>query len=337
MIKTFNDVLEIKNGKNQRSVESPNGIYPIYGSGGIMGRADDFICHKDTVIIGRKGSINNPIFVNEPFWNVDTAFGLEADQKQLLPKYLFYFCMKFNFERLNKAVTIPSLTKSDLLMIEIELPDMEKQKKVVDELVLLEQIMDTRKQQIEKFDTLIKARFVEMFGNPINNSKNLNECDFIDVVKLQRGFDLPVQSRNQLGKVPVFGSNGILDYHDISKITNGGVITGRSGTIGKVYYTLDDYWPLNTTLFSVDLHGNNPIYLAYLLEMFDLKRFADGTGVPTLNRNNVHNKKIINVDIGLQNQFATFVQQVDKSKVAVQKSLDEAQLLFDSLMQQYFG
>ena len=100
----FGDVLEIKNGKNQKAVENPKGAYPIYGSGGIMGYADDYICKADTVVIGRKGSINNPIYVEEPFWNVDTAFGLEARQDVLKPRYLYYFCKKFDFERLNKAV-----------------------------------------------------------------------------------------------------------------------------------------------------------------------------------------------------------------------------------------
>lgn len=113
----FDDVLEIKNGRNQKNVENPNGKYPIYGSGGIMGYADDYICEADTVIIGRKGSINNPIYVEEPFWNVDTAFGLSAKREILMPRYLYYFCQYFDFERLNKAVTIPSLTKSDLLKI----------------------------------------------------------------------------------------------------------------------------------------------------------------------------------------------------------------------------
>lgn len=112
----FDDVLEIKNGKNQKAVENPDGQYPIYGSGGVMGYVDDYICDADTVIIGRKGSINNPIYVAEPFWNVDTAFGLSAKKEHLLPRYLFYFCKKFDFEKLNKTVTIPSLTKSDLFL-----------------------------------------------------------------------------------------------------------------------------------------------------------------------------------------------------------------------------
>ena len=118
----FEDVLEIRNGRNQKTVENPKGKYPIYGSGGMIGYADAYICEADTVIIGRKGSINNPIYVTEPFWNVDTAFGLEAKKDYLLPRYLFYFCKKFDFEKLNKTVTIPSLTKLYLLKIKIDLP-----------------------------------------------------------------------------------------------------------------------------------------------------------------------------------------------------------------------
>ena len=175
-------------------------------------------------------------------------------------------------------------------------------------------IIQMRRQELLKLDELIKARFVEMFGDPIRNTQNRPTTLFINVVMMQRGFDLPVQDRQQNGEIPVFGSNGALDYHNEAKVYGGGVITGRSGTIGKVYYTEGDYWPLNTSLFSVDTHGNNIIYLAYLLMLYDLSRFTEGTGVPTLNRNKFHNKPIIDVPLVEQNKFAAFVAQVDKSK-----------------------
>ena len=98
----FSEVLSIINGRNQKAVENPNGKYPIYGSGGIMGYADDYICKPNTVIIGRKGSINNPIYVETPFWNVDTAFGLESNVDKLFSKYLYYFCLNFDFEKLQE-------------------------------------------------------------------------------------------------------------------------------------------------------------------------------------------------------------------------------------------
>ena len=169
MEKVFGDILEIKNGKNQKMVENPNGQYPIYGSGGLMGRSDDYLCKANTVVIGRKGSINNPIFVEEPFWNVDTAFGLVADENQIMPKYLYYFCKSFNFERLNKAVTIPSLTKSDLLKIKIDIPNLIDQKQIINKLTKIEDIIRLRKKQLKVFDFFVKSRFVEMVGDHVKN------------------------------------------------------------------------------------------------------------------------------------------------------------------------
>ena len=197
-------------------------------------------------------------------------------------------------------------------------------------------MISNKQQQLLKLNELLKARFVEMFGDPVNNSKDQPVDKFINIVKLQRGFDLPVKKRDSTGKIPVFGSNGIIGYHTEAKAKNG-IITGRSRTIGKVYRKSGEYWPLNTSLFSVDTHGNNIIFLQVLMQLFHLERFYNGAGVPTLNRNDVHRQKIIKISLDKQNEFANFVQQVDKSKVAVQKSLDETQKLYDSLMQEYFG
>ena len=127
----FGDIATVINGKNQSKVENPDGKYPIYGSGGIMGRADDFICPANCTIIGRKGSINNPIFVEEKFWNVDTAFGL-CPSEAILPKFLFYFCEYFDFTTLDSSTTLPSLTKTNIQQIIFALPPIEEQKRILD-------------------------------------------------------------------------------------------------------------------------------------------------------------------------------------------------------------
>lgn len=129
-IKQWKDVLHIVSGKNQKAVENPNGKYPIYGSGGLMGYADDYLCEAGTTIVGRKGTINRPIFVPEPFWNIDTAFGVVPD-KELDPKYLYYFCIHFNFMPLDKSTGRPSLAKSDLLKIEMPVPPLPEQERIV--------------------------------------------------------------------------------------------------------------------------------------------------------------------------------------------------------------
>ena len=169
--KRWKEVLTIINGKNQSAVVDENGEYPIYGSGGIMGYANNWLCPGNCVIIGRKGNINKPIFVETKFWNVDTAFGLNANKEYLLPKFLYYFCLDYNFERHNKAVTIPSLTKADLLKIDIPLPPKSTQLAIVSELDKINELIRLKKEQLKDLDKLAQSIFYEMFGDPVENEK----------------------------------------------------------------------------------------------------------------------------------------------------------------------
>ena len=277
-------------------------------------------------------------------WNSGRAllnqhiFKVVFDKKAIDRDY-FVYAVQFSLNKMKQlkhGATMKHVVKKDFENVSIPYPSLTEQRKIACILDKLKKSMSKRLQELKKLDELIKARFVEMFGDPVNNSKDQPVDKFINIVKLQRGFDLPVKKRDSTGKIPVFGSNGIVGYHTEAKAKNG-IITGRSGTIGKVYRKSGEYWPLNTSLFSVDTHGNNIIFLQVLMQLFHLERFYNGAGVPTLNRNDVHRQKIIKISLDKQNEFANFVQQVDKSKVAVQKSLDETQKLYDSLMQEYFG
>ena len=98
-----------------------------------MGRANDYICPENCTIIGRKGSINNPIFVEEKFWNVDTAFGL-VPRFGVLPKYLFYFCKSFDFTSLDSSTTLPSLTKTNIQKILFPLPSLAEQQRILNKI-----------------------------------------------------------------------------------------------------------------------------------------------------------------------------------------------------------
>ena len=241
---------------------------------------------------------------------------IRLKQKSISQSYIKYYLLKQTERIIDEATGCAQPNISPKQIGEYDIPVFSEKEMLQISNVLnnIECIIKYYKAMLEKYDDLIKARFVEMFGDPIRNTQNRPTTELINVVKMQRGFDLPVQDRQQDGNIPVFGSNGALDHHNVAKVKGGGVITGRSGTIGNVYYTDGDYWPLNTSLFSIDTHGNNVVYLAYLLTMYDLSRFTEGTGVPTLNRNKFHNKPIIDVSLDEQIQFADFVKQVDKSK-----------------------
>lgn len=121
-IKRLGEVIEIRNGKNQKDVISEIGKYPILGSGGnIMGFANDFICEEGTTIIGRKGNISKPIYIKDKFWNVDTAFGLYP-KNDIPTKFVYYTCLNIDFGSMNRGTTIPSLVKTELLNISIPIP-----------------------------------------------------------------------------------------------------------------------------------------------------------------------------------------------------------------------
>ena len=132
-------ITSITNGKSQKNVETLNGIYPIYGSGGVIGRANQYLCIAGSTIIGRKGTINNPIFVEEHFWNVDTAFGLKAND-DILDKYIYYFCLSFDFSKLDKSTAMPSLTKTSIGNVLIPIPPYKEQERIV---AKIDMVLDT--------------------------------------------------------------------------------------------------------------------------------------------------------------------------------------------------
>ena len=132
-------ITSITNGKSQKNVETLNGIYPIYGSGGVIGRANQYLCIAGSTIIGRIGSFNNPIFVEEHFWNVDTAFGLKANDA-ILDKYLYYFCLSFDFSKLDKSTAMPSLTKTSIGNVLIPIPPYKEQERIV---AKIDMVLDT--------------------------------------------------------------------------------------------------------------------------------------------------------------------------------------------------
>ena len=359
----FSEVLDIRNGRNQRRVESENGKYPIYGSGGVMGRADDFICEAETVVIGRKGSINNPIFVDEPFWNVDTAFGLVARKDVLLPKYLYYFCVNFDFERLNTTVTIPSLTKANLLQIEINVPELDKQRYIVDALDKVSSLIALRREQLEKLDELVKSRFIELFGDPVGNPYKWHTKPLLEMGYCKNGMNFHTGDSgiemHCLG-VGDFKDHAVIDGTEHlpmislnekppeeSMLQDGDIVfvrsNGNKDLVGRCLVVYPHETPTTYSGFCIRYRMTsdeaNTVYLVRALKTTSMRKKMAGRGA---NIQNLNQQILATLDIPLpplelQEQFAAFVEQTDKSKLAVQKAVDELETLKKKLMQEYFG
>ena len=350
----FSEVLTIVNGRNQKQVVRDDGKYPIYGSGGIMGYANDYICKAETVVIGRKGSINKPIFVETPFWNVDTAFGLCANSEKLNPKYLYYFCEKFDFEKLNTTVTIPSLTKSNLLNVEIPLPNLEKQKQIVELLDKVTSLIFLRKQQLSKLDELVKARFVEKSKEWKAVPGQLNE--FLEGITY--GFTNPMPDAEEgpwkvTAKDVVNGHINILTARKTTneafeRLTNkskprkGDVLLTKDGTLGRVAVVDVENLCVNQSV--AVMRCNNKIYpefLAMILQMPEYQRkLLEDSGGGTIKHLYITkvDKMLISVpDLIIQKDLLMFAKRVNQQKQTVQQSLEKLELMKKALLQEYLG
>ena len=166
--KKLGEVANVIHGKNQKEVLSANGKYPIYGSGGtIMGYATEYLCEAGTTILGRKGTINNPQFINHKFWNVDTAFGISA-RKDIDSKFLYFVVKIQNWSKMNTGTTLPSLTQAIVKNVTIHTPSLSEQQSIVSHLDSLNEKVNTLQQ---------------------NYSRICNECDALKQAILRQVFE----------------------------------------------------------------------------------------------------------------------------------------------------
>ena len=160
--KKLKDVAEIKYGKDQKGIICENGQYPIFGTGGIMGRTNEFLSDKPSVLIGRKGTIDRPLFVDTPFWTVDTLFytNLLSDVNA---KWLYYNLTKVNWYKYNEASGVPSLSTSTINKIPINLPSLGEQTKIANFLSAIDVKINHTQKQIEKAEVWKKGLMQQMF------------------------------------------------------------------------------------------------------------------------------------------------------------------------------
>ena len=140
---SLKQLANIKYGKNQKKVLSDSGNIPIYGTGGIMGYATDFLYDKPSVLIGRKGTIDKVRYVENPFWTVDTLFYTEVKENIVIPIYLYYLISQLDLKHYNEGTTIPSLRTETLNQLEFDIPSLENQRKIISVLKPIEEKIKT--------------------------------------------------------------------------------------------------------------------------------------------------------------------------------------------------
>lgn len=342
-VKRLGEVCEILNGRNQKKVEDINGKYPIYGSGGIMGYANDYICRAGTTIIGRKGSINKPLYVDKDFWNVDTAFGLQP-KDCCHSRFLYYLCKSIDFTRYDKGVTIPSLVKSDLLQIPVSLPPLPEQSLIIEELDRLSSILEKKRQQLSDLDNLAQSIFYEMFGDPVRNEKGWEVKRLGEMAKsIFAGGDKPKDYSEVMNGIycyPIIangdGDKGVLGYAKSYKVGEKAVTLGaRGASIGNCRICEAYFTPIVRLITIIPDVYVNIVFLYYNIKRLSFN--VSGAGQAQLTVPNVVNKQTILPPLPLQHLFAQKVEAIEQEKVLIKQSIKEVQELLDSRMEEYFG
>jgi type I restriction enzyme S subunit len=213
------------------------------------------------------------------------------------------------------------------LDIEVNLPPLQEQKRIVDLISSVDSYIDALQQQA---DSARKSRSA-VLNDSLNRLMSISSIPLREFAILQRGHDLPSQERNE-GSFPIVASNGIVGSHNIAKANGPGVVTGRSGTIGKVHYIEQDYWPLNTSLYVTDFKGNVPKYVALVLETIDLKSFAGGSTVPSLDRKVLNEIPVPVATVEEQHHFCGLISAFENAIGYFENLLREARNIRSGLL-----
>ena len=309
----------------------------------------------NTVVMSFKLSIGKTAITSEPMYSNEAIMSFR-DRKlvQLLPEYIYYLLLSKNWDDgTNKAVMGKTLNKATLSKVKVNIHSMQEQQEIVYVLNQATALIELHQQQLQKLDELVKARFVELFGDPILNQKQFPVYRMDEVVEFQGGsqpdkkfFEYePTDDNIRLIQIRDYKTDKFITYipRAMAKrfCTADDIMIGRYGPpIFQILQGIEGSF--NVALMKATPKKGNKEFVRQFLKQECLLDYLEGMSKRTAGQDGIQMDKLKAYPfplppVELQNQFEKFANQVDKSKVAVQKSLDEAQLLFDSLMQQYFG
>ena len=326
---------------------------------------EEYILSEGDLLVGMDGEFNiarwksSGALLNQQVCKLIAKVGINGE-------YIRFAMTKAlkEIERKTAFVTVKHLSAKELNKLELDVPKLSEQDRIADTLNRLEKVIEARQEELDKLDDLIKARFVELFGNPLDETAKypIHQVRKIaNLVDPQPSHRTPPIDEDGIPYVSIKDCDyktGKIDFEGARKVSrkvleehlnrytlqDGDFVIGKIGTIGNpVFVPVRDDYTLSANVVLVQPNSElvSPYFLKYSFESdFVERQFAEAkksTSQAAFGIQKVRTIEVMNPDLSVQRGFEDFVKQVDKSKVAVQKALDETQMLFDSLMQKYFA
>ena len=345
----------------QSDIIKMSGNYPIYGASGLAGKVNFYHQEQPYVAVVKDGAGIGRTTLNPAKSSVIGTMQYLIPKKNVLPEYLFYVVSYMHLEKYYTGATIPHIYFKDYKNEEFNLDNIEKQLEIIDVLGRCKKVIEARKQELVELDSLTKARFVEMFGDPVSNPYGYDKVALSDLADIKIGpFGSLLHKEDYIdGGHPLLNPSHIVDgkvspddkltisdekYEELSayQLKAGDVVMGRRGEMGRCAVVPEDGFLCGTGSMLIRTKGEvTADYIQKIISFPSFKKtiedMAVGQTMPNLNVPIVSGFQIIKPPMEVQDRYYAFAEQVNKSKVAVQKALDETQMLFDSLMQKYFA
>ena len=356
------EICLLKAGKfvsaNDISPEYNKGLYPCFGGNGIRGYVADYTHDGEFPLIGRQGALcGNVNLVSGKFHATEHAVVVQP-KIEMNVHWLYYALNAMNLGQYATGAAQPGLAVSKLETLSIEIPNISEQNKIAQTLYKVEQLVNFRKQQLAKLDELVKAQFVEMFGDPVKNTMDWEIKPLSELGELNRGVSKarPRNSPELLG-----GPYPLIQTGEVANAKT--YITSFNSTYSEKGLAQSKMWPKGTLCITIaaniaqtsiltfdacfpdsvvgfiSRNMTNELFIHYWFSFFQkiLDEQAPQVAQKNINLKILSELNVIVPPLSLQNRFAAFVERVDQQKQTVQQSLDKLELMKKALMQEYFG
>ena len=360
------EITKIKTGKLDANASSADGKYPFFTCSKDPLRINSYSYDCECVLVAGNGDLNVKYY-NGKFDTYQRTYIIEDNSNGLLyMPYLYHFLEGYIGELRKQSIggVIKYIKLGNLTDVLVELPSIVEQKYIVNLMNISLELIELRKKTIDKLDSLVKARFIEMFGDPLDGSAKYpihQVGEVADTIDPQPSHRTPPIDESGIPYISIRDCNyktGRIDFEGARKVSrkileeqskrytlhDGDFVIGKIGTIGNpVFIPPRDDYTLSANVVLVQPNNNlvSPYFLKYSLESGYVDRqFAEAknsTSQAAFGIQKVRTIKVMNPDLNIQRKFDNFVKQVDKSREEVKKSLEKTQQLYDSLMQEYFG
>jgi type I restriction enzyme S subunit len=342
-VRTIGELFEVSAGgdwdtKNSAKFQSKDFPYPVYANAltnrGIQGYCRYWTVPGDSLTITGRGDVGKAIYRPGPFVPIVRLLAL-VPKRASAKFYAEYINSRHRFAL--ESTGVPQLTAPQVRPQVVAVPPVDEQRAIASTLRDVESLIDALERLIAKKQAIKQGMMQQLLTGAIRLpgfTTSWISGPLKIFMPLQRGFDLPT-SKVIPGKYPVVYSNGIARTHAVAMAKGPGVITGRSGTIGKVHYVEEDYWPHNTSLWVTSFARSDAKFVYYFLTYIGLQRFSSGSGVPTLNRNDAHGFHVtLPADINEQIAIAAALTDADREIGILHGRLIRARAIKQGMMQE---